>query len=77
VVSKVPLREIINNADATGCIAKWAIELAVFDIDYRPSNAIKSQALADFVADWTETQDQTTIPDQEHWTLHFDGSKTF
>jgi hypothetical protein len=75
VVSKAPLREIINNADATGRIAKWAIELAAFDIDYRPRTAIKSQALADFIADWTEAQDQTPVPEPEHWTLHFDGSK--
>jgi predicted dithiol-disulfide oxidoreductase (DUF899 family) len=55
MVSKAPLREIINNSDATGCVAKWAIELAAFDIDYRPRTSIKLQALADFVADWTET----------------------
>jgi ribonuclease HI len=70
------LREIINNINATGHVAKWAIELAAFDIDYRPRTAIKSQALADFVADWTETQDQTPVPEPEHWNLHFDGSKT-
>jgi ribonuclease HI len=76
VVSKAPLREIINNSDATGLVTKWAIELATFDIDYRPRTAIKSQALANFVADWTEAQDQTPVPEPEHWTLHFDGSKT-
>jgi hypothetical protein len=42
VVSKAPLREIINNMDATRCVAKWAIDLAAFDIDYRPRNSIKS-----------------------------------
>ena len=53
VVSKAPLGDIINNADATGRVAKWGIELAAFDITYKPRSAIKSQALADFVADWT------------------------
>ena len=75
VVSKAPLRDIINNADATGRVAKWGIELAAFDIEYKPRTAIKSQILADFVADWTETKDQTNIPEPEYWTLHFDGSK--
>ena len=42
VVSKAPLRDIINNADATGRVAKWGIELAAFDITYKPRNAIKS-----------------------------------
>ena len=51
VVSKAPLKDIINNADATGRVAKWGIELAAFDIHYKPQTAIKSQALADFVAD--------------------------
>jgi predicted dithiol-disulfide oxidoreductase (DUF899 family) len=55
VVSKAPLRDIINNSDATGHVAKWAIELAAFDIDYQLGTAIKSQALANFLVDWMET----------------------
>ena len=31
VVSKAPLGDIINNADATGRVAKWGIELAAFE----------------------------------------------
>ena len=51
VVSKAPLGDIINNADATGRDAKCGIELAAFDIKYQPRTAIKSQVLTDFVAD--------------------------
>jgi predicted dithiol-disulfide oxidoreductase (DUF899 family) len=54
VVSKAPLKDIINNSDATGRVAKWGIELASFNIDYKPHTAIKSQALAEFMADWKE-----------------------
>ena len=50
VASAVPLNDIINNCDATGQIAKWAIELLPFDITYKPRRAIKSQVLADSVA---------------------------
>ena len=50
VASEVPLNDIINNRDATGRIAKWAIELLPFDITYKPRRAIKSQVLADFIA---------------------------
>jgi hypothetical protein len=53
-VSKAPLKDIINNSDATGRVAKWGIELAAFDIDYKPRTAIKYQALAEFMADWKE-----------------------
>jgi hypothetical protein len=49
VVSKAPLKDIINNSDATGQVATWGIELASFDIDYKPRTAIKSQALAEFL----------------------------
>ena len=48
---RVQLNDIINNRDATGRIAKWAIELLPFDITYKPWRAIKSQVLADFVAE--------------------------
>jgi hypothetical protein len=34
----------------------WAIELRALNIDFTPRKAIKSQALADFVAEWTELQ---------------------
>jgi predicted dithiol-disulfide oxidoreductase (DUF899 family) len=52
VVSKAPLSTIINNSDAIGRIAKWSIELSAFDINYKARTSIKSQQLADFVADW-------------------------
>src|SRR6185437_6698171 len=36
--------------------------------------AIKSQALADFIAEWTEIQAPTPEISHEYWTLYFDGS---
>jgi hypothetical protein len=42
VVSSFPLGEIIQCREASGRIAKWAV-------------AIKSQVLADFVAEWVDT----------------------
>ena len=75
MVSKAPLGDIINNAEATGRVAKRGIELAAFDIHYKPRTAIKSQALADFVADWTEAMEDTPLPESEYWIMHFDGSK--
>jgi hypothetical protein len=35
-------------------IAKWALKLMRLDITYISQTAIKFQALADFVAEWTE-----------------------
>ena len=75
VASEVPLNDIINNRDATGRIAKWAIELLLFDIIYKPRQAIKSQVLADFVAEWTEAELPKEYGAYSTWIMHFDGSK--
>ena len=51
VVYTAPLAEIIESRDASGRVAKWAIDLAPYTIYYEPRTAIKSQALADFLVD--------------------------
>ena len=56
VVSSFPLGEIIQNQEASGRIAKWAIELMGEAMTFAPRKAIKSQVLADFVVEWTDTQ---------------------
>jgi hypothetical protein len=56
VVSSFPLGEIIRNPDAAGGITKWSVELMGETLAYAPRKAIKSQVLADFVAEWTDTQ---------------------
>ncbi|XBI53409.1 hypothetical protein VPH35_035643 [Triticum aestivum] len=75
VVCTAPLAEIIGNRDASGRVAKWAIALAPYTIFYQPRTAIKSQALADFLVYWAETQYLPPAPDSTHWRMHFDGSK--
>ena len=44
------------------------------DIRYIPRTAIKSQALTDFVTEWTEVQLLTLDDTHEYWTMYFDGS---
>jgi hypothetical protein len=56
VVSSFLLGEIIRNPDAAGRIAKLSVELMGEILAYAPCKAIKSQILADFVAEWTDTQ---------------------
>src|SRR4051812_46517589 len=75
VVSSTPLADIIGSKEATGRVAKWAIEIASHGIQYEPRTAIKSQALADFLVDWAETQYAPPAPGANHWRMHFDGSK--
>jgi hypothetical protein len=56
IIIDFPLGDILRNKDATGSISKWAVELGALNIDFSPRKAIKSQALTDFMAEWTETQ---------------------
>jgi ribonuclease HI len=74
VVSSFPLGEIIQCREASGRIAKWAVELMGETLSFAPWKAIKSQALADFLAEWTDTQLPTTPIQPELWTMYFDGS---
>src|SRR3954466_7277694 len=75
VVSSAPLADIMGSRDATGRVAKWAIEITSHGIQYEPRTTIKSQALVDFLVDWAETQYAPPIPGVDHWRMHFDGSK--
>ena len=74
VVSSFPLGEIIQNREASGRIAKWAVELMGEALSFAPQKAIKSQVLADFVAEWTDTQLPPAQIQAECWTMYFDGS---
>jgi ribonuclease HI len=89
-VTSFPLRAILHNSNATGNIAKWAAELAEFQLDFQPRHAIKSQVLADFIVEWTPPPSAPGGPDPDsdptpveprgpvftepHWMLFFDGS---
>jgi hypothetical protein len=47
MVTSYPLRVVFHNHNVTGNIAKWAAELAKFELDFVVRHAIKSQVLAD------------------------------
>jgi hypothetical protein len=58
----------------TGRISKWAVELGALNISFSPRKIIKSQALADFVAEWTKIQQLAPDAFLDHWKIYFDGS---
>jgi hypothetical protein len=66
--------EILNNREATRKIAKWAIELSMYDIIYKRRTAITAQALSNFVAEWTEIQTRPKEREMEYWTIDFNKS---
>jgi hypothetical protein len=68
------LGAILNYRKATGKIRKWAIELSIYDIVYKPQMAIKAQVLSDFMAEWTETKSLPKERELKYCTINFDGS---
>jgi hypothetical protein len=51
VVTSYPLKIMLHIPNATENIANWVAELAEFELDFLPHHAVKSQVLADFMAD--------------------------
>jgi hypothetical protein len=52
------------------------VEIGQYDIEFVPRRAIKTQALADFIAEWTDS-DVGGIGDlPDHWVMYFDRSYT-
>jgi ribonuclease HI len=74
VVSSFPLGEIIQCREASGRIAKWAVEIMGETISFAPRKDIKSQVLADFMADWVDAQLPAAPIQPELWTMFFDRS---
>ena len=60
------------------------MELQGFSLKFEHTDNIKSQALADFAAEWSEMafddpEEETSLSGKEvpdTWTMHFDGSYT-
>ena len=52
------LRQVLQKSDASGLLLKWAIELSQFEIEFQPRPAIKGQALADLIAEFSYKPDK-------------------
>ncbi|XP_072057740.1 uncharacterized protein [Arachis hypogaea] len=66
-----PLRQILAKPELAGSLIKWSIKLSEFDIHYQPRGSIKSQYLADFVAEFTAPNSDAGNPE---WILFVDGA---
>ncbi|KAI5328097.1 hypothetical protein L3X38_027493 [Prunus dulcis] len=56
VLTNQPLRQVLQKPETSGRLVKWAIELGEFDIHYKPRPAMRGQAIADFLSEFTESQ---------------------
>ncbi|XP_075082161.1 uncharacterized protein LOC142166784 [Nicotiana tabacum] len=79
-VITLPLRNVLHKPELSGHLAKCAVEVSEFDIEYKPITTIKPQVLADFVDDFTPglmplaAKDAVSGTVSCVWTLFTDGA---
>ena len=75
VLTNHPLCKAMNKPDVAGLLIQWAIELSEFDIKYHPRQAIKAQALVNFIAEFTAANEEPSQEkSEEKWEVCVDGS---
>ena len=72
VMTDQPIKKAKNKLETAGRMIQWAIKLSQFDIEYQPRTAIKAQALADFIAEFTSPKHEDN--QEELWTIYTNGS---
>lgn len=86
VLTSFPLKNILHKLELSGRLTKWAIELSEHHVDFQPLTAIKSQVLADFIADFSPNillqaeKELMTLKEGTNggmWKLNVDGSSNF
>ena len=77
VMTDHPLKKSMNKLEVAKQLIQWAIELSEFDVKYQPRNAIKAQALANFIIEFTPGhRDLDERENNKTWVVHVDGSST-
>jgi hypothetical protein len=76
VVSDHPLACVLQSKEAMGRIAQWATKIGQYDVEFVSRQAIKSQALADFIAEWTNSDVRGISDLLDHWVMYFNRSYT-
>ncbi|KAK3017191.1 hypothetical protein RJ639_007842 [Escallonia herrerae] len=72
-----PFRKVLMSPEASGRLVNWSVELAEFDLQYKPRTAVKAQALVDFIVECTLPEDPPQLVISEvidPWNLYVDGS---
>ena len=64
VLTDLPLRGTIHKPDMSGRMARWAMELSEYDIQYKPRLSNKGHVLADFL---TEIPQPNICPNEKGW----------
>ena len=75
VLTTFPLRTILHSPSQSGRLAKWAVELSEYDVEYRARTCVKYQVLADFLVE-LPVGDMMKKEPNSTWLLHVDGSSS-
>ena len=70
------LKKAMNKLEAVGRLIQWAVKLSEFDIKYQPRHAVKAQALADFILEFTPSYDDLEVVEDKKWIIPVDGLST-
>ncbi|KAF8053751.1 hypothetical protein N665_1376s0001 [Sinapis alba] len=76
VLTDLPLRTILQNANQSGRLSRWAIKLSDYDISYRSRPAIKAQVLADFLVEIPPDRAAELDISVKSWILHVAGASS-
>ena len=82
-----PIKALLHQPLLTRRIAQWLVLLSQYDIGFRTPKAVKSQAIADLLAQFPREEESSLseeIPGEvavanvsgKKWTMRFDGSAT-
>ncbi|GJW85698.1 reverse transcriptase domain-containing protein [Tanacetum coccineum] len=84
VITDQPIKNILSRTEASGKLAKYAVEIGTYKISFIPRNAVKGQVLADFLFDAPDGEREDEyfqspevspgIDDSEAWALYTDGA---
>ncbi|XP_021617952.1 uncharacterized protein LOC110618996 [Manihot esculenta] len=87
VMTDQPLKKILHRPETSGRMLAWSVEIGPYCLEYRPRTTIKSQALADFIAECTfdekqgESSSEASRKERKeelshnfNWKLYVDGA---
>ncbi|XP_022552324.1 uncharacterized protein LOC111203138 [Brassica napus] len=75
ILTTFPLRTFLHSPSQSGRLAKWAVVLSEYDIEYRPRTSAKSQVLENFLVE-LPTGTVTNKEPNSTWLLHVNRSSS-
>ena len=74
VMMDQPIKKAMSKPEVVGWVVQQAIKLSQFDVQYHPWTAIKAQALANFITEFTALEHEDN--QEELWAIHTDELST-